>query len=263
MILESPGLLAWAEARHEAGEVLTATCPNYPAGWRRKLGAGAPPAVWIRGAMPAGPFLAVVGSRNVGSAVRQFAWDVGAAAVSAGYGICSGAAPGCDRAAAQGACHREAQRFSGEEARANSNSDLQDAGSPGFRLVEILPCGLGMRQDDFAGSAISPFALEEPFSGPSAMIRNALIYAMADAAVVVHARFGEGGTWRGATEAKRRGLCPLIVYPGFDSASRRAARALAGLGAAVLDTKDGLASALSRAVEAATNGVAAPGLFED
>jgi len=115
-------------------------------------------------------------------------------------------------------------------------------------LVEILPCGFDRRREAFYGAVLSPFGPAEPFSGPAAMIRNALIYAMAEVAVVVHSRFGEGGTWRGATEAMRRGLCPFVVFPGVDEGSARAARAMAGLGAVWADPSLGVEEALAAAL---------------
>ena len=72
------------------------------------------------------------------------------------------------------------------------------------------------------------------------MRRNALIYAMAEAAVIVHARFGEGGTWNGAIEARRRKICPLIVR----NDGTPAARALIALGACPIERPDDLRVAL-------------------
>lgn len=255
LVLESPGLLNWAEHRLEAGEVLTAACSPYPDGWRRKLGGGAPPAVWLCGEMPKGPFLAVVGSRTVGPGVRHAAGGIGAAAAKLGMAVVSGGAPGCDRAAASGAARTDIRRD--DEGRgairdrdpAKSKSQIQYPDSSAARVVEILPCGIGRRSEAFAGAVLSPFDPGEPFCGPSAMIRNALIYAMAEAAVVVHARFGAGGTWRGAAEANRRRLCPLIVLDGFDAESRRAAQALAALGARRLKTPSGESSFVQDAAD--------------
>ena len=212
LALETPGLLDWAERRVNAGVVLTAASPEYPLGWIRKLGGAAPPAVWKRGAIPEGPFLAVLGSRRVGFEERLFAKRVGEEAVRLGYAVVSGAAAGCDRAAARGALGGSGDRKC-------------------FPLIEILPCGIRMRGERFGGCVLSPFACSEEFSGPNAMRRNALIYSMVEAAVIVHARFGEGGTWRGAVEANRRKLSRLIVR---DEPEDVASRALIGLGGAPL-----------------------------
>jgi predicted Rossmann fold nucleotide-binding protein DprA/Smf involved in DNA uptake len=74
------------------------------------------------------------------------------------------------------------------------------------------------------------------------MERNALIYAIADAAVIVHARFKTGGTWHGAVEALRRRYTRLIVR---EDANNAAHRALIGLGAIPLRRPEQLAEALA------------------
>ena len=255
LTLETRGLLDWAERRVGAGVVLTAASREYPAGWIRKLGSAAPAAISKRGELPSGPFLAVVGSRRVRFAQRQFAKEIGAEAVRLGYAVVSGAAAGCDRAAAVGAMNEERRSKDEKESPTVSEIETYDGrpfGSAQGRLptyeqkgsaplVEILPCGMGVRRERFRGCVLSPFAPYEDFSGPNAMRRNALIYSMADAVVVVHARFGEGGTWRGAIEANRRKLCRLIVK---EDANDPAARALIGLGAYGLICPSDLARAL-------------------
>jgi len=44
---------------------------------------------------------------------------------------------------------------------------------------------------------------DEPFSAAKALSRNHTIYALGDASLVVAAREGKGGSWRGATECLR------------------------------------------------------------
>ena len=256
--LETPGLLEWAERRVMAGVVLTAASSEYPAGWMRKLGGSAPAALWKRGAIPEGPFLAVVGSRQVRFAERLFATEIGEEAVRLGYAVVSGAAAGCDRAAARGALggiddkrgtinDKGSGEGIGGLASINEKRQTINDKENALPLVEILPCGMGMRRERFGGCVLSAFACNEEFSGPNAMRRNALIHSMADATVVVHARFGEGGTWRGAVEANRRRLCRLIVrVSSYDALGEedRAARALMGLGAAAIQRASDLAGVL-------------------
>lgn len=236
LALETPGLLDWVERRVRAGVVLTAASQAYPSGWIRKLGGSAPAALWKRGELPSGPFLAVVGSRRVGFEERLFAREIGAEAVRLGYAVVSGAAAGCDRAAARGTAEMWLKRSRTYDERRATYDDGAE-----MPLVEILPCGMSSRRERFSGCVLSPFACKEEFSGPNAMRRNALIYSVADAAVVVHAHFGEGGTWRGAVEANRRRLCRLIVR---DDRKDQAARALVGLGALGLSCASDLARVL-------------------
>jgi predicted Rossmann fold nucleotide-binding protein DprA/Smf involved in DNA uptake len=214
LALEEAGLLGWAEGRVAAGEVLTAECEAYPARWLDVLGVSAPPALWRRGQVPPGPFLSVVGSREIGREVRAFCSAVAAEAARLDYSVVSGGAAGCDRAAARGC--------------------------PAGRLLEVLPCGLRLRGDS-AGCQLSVCGPDEEFSTGTAMERNALIYGASEFTVVGQARFREGGTWTGAVDARRRGLTRLIVRDSGDQASR----ALFALGAIPLGRPDGLATALN------------------
>lgn len=210
LAVQDSRLLEWAERRVRAGVVLTAGSLRYPGRWERVLGGAAPAALWLRGQFPEGPYLAIVGSRRISAGVRRFAFECGAEAARLGYAVVSGGAGGCDRAAVQGAV------------------SLSEGGQG---VVEILPCGLNLRSERLPGAALSPFAPDAEFSAGRAMMRNALVYALGEAAVLCHARFGEGGTWHGAVSAHRRRLCPLWMR---DDGSR-AAQALIALGASPLE----------------------------
>ncbi|HSI72604.1 MAG TPA: DNA-processing protein DprA, partial [Fimbriimonas sp.] len=167
VLLERPGLLAWAERQISSRRVISVLDSSYPLRWRR-LGPAAPPVLWRVGEVPEGPFCAVVGSRRVGADELSFSGEVAAEASALGYAIVSGGAPGCDSAALQ---------------------DVKVA-------LEILPYGIEHHRRDRAALSLCPPG--EPFSTSAAMERNALIYCAASHAVVVHARFREGGTWTGA-----------------------------------------------------------------
>ena len=58
---------------------------------------------------------------------------------------------------------------------------------------------------------ISPYEPESRWFAFTAMERNKLIYALADAAVVVAASDEQGGTWAGAVEALKQGQIPIYV----------------------------------------------------
>jgi len=83
------------------------------------------------------------------------------------------------------------------------------------------------------------------------MERNALIYALSDVTVIGHSRFGVGGTWGGALDARRRRLCPLL-YSGWDGPlsddALRARAAFAGLGTPVLSAPENLPMAVQDTV---------------
>lgn len=204
LALGSPGLLSWAEQAVLSGRVLTPAHLAYPRSWVERLGPGAPPALWIRGELSPGPIITIVGSREVEYRERQFSQRCAEEAVALGYIVASGGAKGCDRAASRG--------------------------TPREAMIEILAYGLDVARSR-SSCVLSLCPPREGFSGAAAMERNALLYALAEAAVIVHARFKAGGTWHGAVDAHRRRLTKLIVR---EDARSPAHRALVGLGAVPL-----------------------------
>ena len=197
--LQSAGLIALSESLLESEQVLTAACETYPARWLEVLGASAPPALWRRGDMPPGPTYAIVGSRHISRPVATCARRSAAAVVESGGVVVSGAAMGCDRAAAGGA---------------------------ETSLIEIVPHGLDF-QSPRPGVVLTVAAPNEEFSTGLAMERNALIYASSDLSLVVALRLKEGGTWVGATNALRQRLTSMLVRDYDDPA----VEALVALGA--------------------------------
>lgn len=226
ILLETPGLLAWAEAQTAAGLVLSAASPSYPSRWLSLLGSSAPPALWVRGPLPEAPFLAIVGSRHLTPSESRFARAVGKEAVRLGYAVVSGGAAGADRAAVSGAA-----------------AEAATAGVGG-RVLEILPYGLDAASGE--GAALSNCAPGEGFSGPRAMERNTLVHTLAEVSAVVSARFREGGTWHGAVGALRRRRRLIVRQgPGSSASCEAAMRALVALGARPLVEASGLAVALA------------------
>lgn len=245
--LAEPGLLAWAERLVHRGGVLTACCEGYPAVWRRRLGGRAPAALWMRGAVPQASFVVIVGCRSPSNTAWEFARSCAGEALRTGFAVASGGAYGCDSAAALGAleacgyrgmrgCLRRGWALPAEEGSLESRAALGEV-----PLLEILPVGLENRSVRRPGCALSVCAPQAGFSSAQAMERNLLLYALAELAVVCQARFKEGGSWRGASEALRRRLCPVAVRQDPDD---RAARALAALGAHSLEAPGGLADAV-------------------
>lgn len=160
---------------------------GYPRRLKARLGAAAPPALWgfgDRAALEAGG-LAVVGSRNAGDDLLARAENAGGLAAGARRALVSGGARGVDRAAMRGALEA------------------------GGRAVGVLADGLeravvrrGDREALMDGRLVlvCPFDPAARFQVWRAMARNKLIYALADAALVVSADLGKGGTWAGAVE---------------------------------------------------------------
>lgn len=146
--------------------------------------------------------LAIVGSRDADEASLAFTERLASAAVAGGLSVISGGARGIDQAG------------------------MRTAFAQGGQVVGVLPDGLerrirevetrtGLADGDLVLlSAVHPGS---PFSVGAAMARNKLIYALAEATVVVGSASGEGGTWAGAVEALERGLGPVIVRAGRDA----------------------------------------------
>ncbi len=164
---------------------------DYPRRLRERLGAQAPPVLYgcgNRESLDSGG-LAVLGSRNVDHDLIDYAEGVGHLAAEARRTLFSGGARGIDQAAMRGALDAGGTvtcvLADGLE-RAATHRDHRDA-LMNDRLVLICP------YDPAAGFFVG-----------HAMQRNKLIYALADAALVVSAEFEKGGTWAGAVEQLRR-----------------------------------------------------------
>ncbi len=141
--------------------------------------------------------LAVVGSRNVNSSLLEYTQQVGRLTAKSGRTVVSGGARGIDQAAMSG------------------------ASEAGGRVTGVLADSLEktvMKRDNrnrlLEGRLVlvSPYDPNAGFNTGHAMQRNKLIYALADAALVVNAEINKGGTWAGATEQlEKLHLVPVFV----------------------------------------------------
>ena len=183
---------------------------GYPTALRARLKGDAPALLY--GCGPASLLgrrgLAVVGSREAGDALLRYAADNAVLAARAGLCVVSGGAKGVDRAAMNGALEAGGQVtgvLPGGLERAAVNREhrtlLMDE-----RLVLLSLC------DPRAG-----------FSVGNAMARNKLVYGLADAALVVDAAAGTGGTWAGAEEELKKGSNRVFVRSALKSSAGLAA----------------------------------------
>ncbi len=160
---------------------------EYPPRLKRRLRELAPPVLYGCGRredLDMGG-LAVVGSRHVDDALISYTEGVGRLAAEARRTVVSGGARGVDQAAMRGALDAGgtvACVLADGLERAATRRDYRSALMEG-RLVLTCP------YDPAAGFLVG-----------HAMQRNKLIYALADAALVVSAEFEKGGTWAGAVE---------------------------------------------------------------
>ena len=177
---------------------------QYPQRLKKRLKDGAPPVLYGCGdasILNTGG-LAIVGSRNVNERLIRYTEDVGRLTAASSCIVISGGARGIDQAAMGGA--------------------LEAGGS----VVGIVADGLekaAVRREyrealmDGRLALICPYDPATQFNVGHAMGRNKLIYALADAALVVNSDDRRGGTWAGASEQLTRlNLVPVYVRASGD-----------------------------------------------
>lgn len=174
---------------------------TYPPKLRDCLGDNAPPLLFGAGeiAIAGHGGIAIIGSRDADEEALGFAAGVAQAAARGGLTVVSGAARGVDSAAMDGALDH-----GGAVVGVLADSLEKRIREPQIRswLADGQLC------------LMSQYAPQSGFTVGAAMGRNKLIYALADAALVVSATDGSGGTWSGAIEALKSGCTPLLVRQG-------------------------------------------------
>jgi predicted Rossmann fold nucleotide-binding protein DprA/Smf involved in DNA uptake len=153
--------------------------------------------------------LAVVGSRHVDDSLIDYTMAVGRLAARAGRTLVSGGAKGIDQAAMRGA--------------------LEAGGKVSGVLADSLERTTMNREHrnlllDGQLVLISPYDPSAGFNVGNAMQRNKLIYALADASLVVSSDLNKGGTWAGAIEQlDKLKFVPVYVrstgesFPGLEA----------------------------------------------
>ena len=212
--LLSQALERW---RSRAIWVVSRADSGYPQRLKQCLGDGAPPILYGCGdasTLNAGG-IAIIGSRNVSEQLIQYTENVGRLTAEARRSVVSGGARGIDQAAMRGAL---------------------DAGGG---VVGILANGLeaaSVRRENrepLMDGRLALISAHDPaarFNVGHAMQRNKLIYALADAALVVNSDYKRGGTWAGATEQLEK-LKFVPVYVSMDDHTSKGLTELKRLGA--------------------------------
>lgn len=167
--------------------VITVADEQYPNRLKDRMGERAPLVLYgcgeLSGLDDGG--LAVVGSRRIDGSLVQYSEAVGQSAAEVDVGIISGGARGVDQAAMRGSLNAGGRALgvlaNGLEREALNYHNREPL--MGGQLVLVCPYDPAVR-----------------FLAWHAMHRNKLIYALADAALVVNSDHGRGGTWAGATE---------------------------------------------------------------
>lgn len=190
---------------------------EYPRRLKVRLKDDAPPVLYGCGdaaILDAGG-LAVVGSRDVDEALVEYTESIGRLAAKAKRTLVSGGARGIDQAAMRGA--------------------LGAGGTVAGVLADSLERAALNREHRnllIEGQLVltSPYDPAAGFNVGYAMQRNKLIYALADAALVVCSDYEKGGTWAGAVEQlEKLRLVPVYVRSngeptkGLDALRRKGA----------------------------------------
>jgi predicted Rossmann fold nucleotide-binding protein DprA/Smf involved in DNA uptake len=191
--------------------VISRADSRYPKRLKTRLKEDAPPLLYGCGeiALLEKGGLAVVGSRHVDDELINFTENVGRLAAKAHQTIISGGAKGIDRAAMHGALLAD-----GEVAGVMADS-LERAALARDNREPLMEGRLVL---------VSPYDPAAGFNVGHAMQRNKVIYALADAGLVVTSDFEKGGTWTGAIEQlERLHFVPVFVRNGANAGRGNAA----------------------------------------
>ena len=185
--------------------VISRANAKYPRRLKAKLKEDAPPLLYGCGdiALLEKGGLAVVGSRHVDDELISYTENVGRLTAEAHHSIVSGGAKGIDRAAMHGAL-----KAGGDVVGVMADS-LEKAALDRDNREALMDSRLVL---------VSPYDPSAGFNVGHAMQRNKLIYALADAALVVTSDFEKGGTWAGAIEQlDRLHFVPVFVRNGANA----------------------------------------------
>ena len=191
---------------------ITRVSDRYPDVLRQRLGLESPGCIWAKGdvSLMNMPKVSLVGSRDILSANRAFAWEVGARAAKQGYALVSGNARGADRIA-QSAC-------------------LENGGV----VISVVADRLEDKQEQGNILYLSECDFDQPFTAQRAISRNRLIHALPEKTFVAQCALEIGGTWDGTVKNLRHGWSPVFCMMDGSKASAE----LQQMGAVGITSKD-------------------------
>ena len=213
LLEDTPQLEAYLARAKKAGCIpVTRTNEDYPLILRKRLGLDAPGCLWLKGdpqilKMPA---VALVGSRELRNANRDFAREVGMQAAKQGYVLVSGNARGAD-IVAQNAC--------------------LEAGGQVICVVADALCEHTERKNILF---LSEEDYDEPFSALRALRRNRVIHCLGEITFAAQCTLEKGGTWDGSVRNLKNLWSPLYC---FDDGTQ-AMQELECMGASLVETPE-------------------------
>lgn len=169
---------------------ITRATEGYPVALRKRLGLDSPGVLWAKGdiSLLNTPAIALVGSRKLLCANREFAACVGWEAARQGYTLISGNARGADQTA-QNAC-------------------LEAGG----KVISVVADSLEKQQPQENILYLSEDSFNAEFSAQRALSRNRVIHALGLKTFVAQASFGTGGTWDGTVKNLQKGHSPVFCF---------------------------------------------------
>ena len=169
---------------------LSRTSDGYPRQLRRRLGLDSPGVLWCMGdiSILERPCVALVGSRQLRTANREFAAEVGTQAAKQGFVLVSGNAKGADITAQQ-ACLRA-----------------------GGQVISVVADALQEHRQTENILYISEDGFDLDFTPQRALSRNRVIHALAERTFVAQCTLGKGGTWDGTCNNLRYSWSPVFCF---------------------------------------------------
>lgn len=176
---------------------LTRLSSAYPRLLRHRLGGEATGCLWCKGdiSLLDTPGVALVGSRELENANREFAEEVGRQAARQGLVLISGNARGADQAA-QNACLRS-----------------------GGQVISVVADCLADHNLRNNVLYVSEEAFDAEFSAQRAHSRNRVIHALGRVVFVAQSGLEMGGTWKGTTTNLKHGWSNVGVFRDGSPAS--------------------------------------------
>ena len=191
---------------------ITRATECYPVALRNRLGFDSPGVLWAKGDLRllSEPAIALVGSRVLRSANREFAKEVGRQAAKQGITLVSGNARGADKTA-QDAC-------------------LEAGG----KVISVVADALEEHSEKEKILYLSEDVFDGEFSAQRALSRNRVIHCLGIKTFVAQSNLEKGGTWDGTTKNLQKNWNPVFC---FDDGSR-AVGELNHLGAKLISISD-------------------------
>lgn len=176
---------------------ITRATECYPVALRNRLGLDSPGVLWAKGDLDllGEPAIALVGSRALRSANREFAKEVGRQVAKQGLTLVSGNARGADQTAQQ-ACL---------EAGGKVISVVADS----LEELSAKENILYLSEDVFDGA----------FSAQRALSRNRVIHCLGIKTFVAQCSLEKGGTWDGTAKNLQKNWSPVFCFDDGSSAA--------------------------------------------